>query len=63
MAWAGEPSSPKTFIIYPKKPFQRLVHEISLEHTSNNPVSFQRSAILALQEATEAFVVASFESK
>ena len=40
-------------------PFQRLVREIAQEY--KNELRFQSSAILALQEATEAYLVSLFE--
>ena len=42
-----------------KLPFQRLVREIAQEYKSE--LRFQSSAILALQEATEAYLVSLFE--
>lgn len=42
-----------------KLPFQRLVREIAQEF--KNDLRFQSSAIMALQEATEAFMVGLFE--
>lgn len=42
-----------------KLPFQRLVKEIALEYRAN--LRFQSAAVLALQEATEAFLVTLFE--
>ena len=42
-----------------KLPFQRLVREIAQEY--KNELRFQSSAILALQEATEAYLVSLFE--
>ena len=42
-----------------KLPFQRLVREIAQEY--KNDLRFQGTAILALQEATEAYVVSLFE--
>ena len=40
-------------------PFQRLVREIAFEFKQD--LRFQSSAILALQEATEAYLVSLFE--
>jgi histone H3 len=40
-------------------PFQRLVRQIA--HEFNNSLRFQRSAMEALQEASEAFLVGMFE--
>ena len=42
-----------------KIPFQRLVREIAQDHKLD--LRFQSSAILALQEASEAFLVGLFE--
>ena len=42
-----------------KLPFQRLVREIA--HEFNNELRFQASALMALQEASEAFLVGLFE--
>ena len=44
-----------TALLVQKAPFQRLVREISTQHKQD--LRFQSSAILAIQEATEAFVV------
>ena len=50
-----------------KLPFQRLVKEIALSGVSdhlapdNRPTCWQSTAILALQEATEAYLVGLFE--
>ncbi|CAI6333130.1 unnamed protein product [Periconia digitata] len=44
-----------------KSPFQRLVREITQDVTTiNGPDRWQSQAILALQEATEAFLVSLF---
>ena len=40
-------------------PFQRLVRQIA--HDFNNALRFQRSAMEALQEAAEAYLVGIFE--
>ncbi len=40
-------------------PFQRLVRELAREH--NAELRFQASALLALQEATESYLVGLFE--
>ena len=48
-----------TELLMRKLPFQRLVREIASEFKSD--LRFQRSAIAALQEATEAYMVALFE--
>ena len=42
-----------------KLPFQRLVREIAMEF--RNDLRFQSSAVLALQEAAEAYLVGLFE--
>ena len=42
-----------------KLPFQRLVREIASEY--KNDLRFQSSAVLALQEAAEAYIVGVFE--
>lgn len=48
-----------TDLLIPKKPFQRLVKEISQEFITD--LRFQSSALLALQEASEAFLTTLFE--
>jgi histone H3 len=45
-------------LIIPKLAFQRLVREIALDHRT---VRFQSTALLALQEAAEAYLVGLFE--
>ena len=42
-----------------KLPFQRVVREIAAEFKSD--LRFQSQAVLALQEATEAYIVGLFE--
>ena len=42
-----------------KLPFQRLIREVTQDFKMN--LRFQYSAIMALQEATEAFLVGLFE--
>ena len=50
----------KTFhLMIPKLPFQRLVREIAQDFKTD--LRFQGSAILALQEASEAYVVVLFD--
>lgn len=49
-----------TELLIRKLPFQRLVKEIAQDVTST-PMRFQSLAILALQEASEAFLVGLFE--
>ncbi|EGR29933.1 hypothetical protein IMG5_145880 [Ichthyophthirius multifiliis] len=48
-----------TDLLIRKLPFQRLVRDIALE--LKNDVRFQSQAILALQEASEAYLVGLFE--
>ena len=48
-----------TELLIRKLPFQRLVREIASEY--KNDLRFQSSAILALQEASEAYMVGLFE--
>ena len=48
-----------TKLLIRKLPFQRLIREIAQECKSN--LHFQSSAIMALQEATEAFLIGLFE--
>ena len=49
-----------TELLIRKLPFQRLVREIAQKMTSTE-LRFQSTAILALQEATEAYLVSLFE--
>jgi histone H3/H4 len=51
-----------TDLIIPKLPFQRLVREIAQQVSFKEDMRWQKSAILALQEAAEAFLVKEFES-
>ena len=46
-------------LLIPRMPFQRLVREIAQVH--NSYVRFQSSAILALQESAEAYLVGLLE--
>lgn len=46
-------------LLLARAPFQRLVREIALDF--KNDLRFRAKAILALQEATEAFLVKHFE--
>lgn len=46
-------------LLIPKLPFQRLVREIAMDF--KNDLRFQSSAILALQESAEAYLVGLFE--
>ena len=48
-----------TELLMAKYPFQRLVRKVARKHKSD--LRFQSSAILALQEATEAYMVSLFE--
>jgi histone H3 len=48
-----------TAMLLPKLPFQRLVREIAQDFRTD--LRFQASALAALQEAAEAFVVQRFE--
>jgi histone H3/H4 len=48
-------------LLIPKLPFMRLVREIAQDFKSD--LKFQSSAMGALQEATEAFLVTVFECK
>jgi len=48
-----------TDLLIRKLPFQRLVKEIA--HEVKSDVRFQSQAVLALQEATEAYLVGLFE--
>lgn len=48
-----------TELLIRKLPFQRLVREIASDYKSD--LRFQQSSILALQEATEAYMVGLFE--
>jgi len=46
-------------LLLSKLPFQRLVREVAQEYT--NAPRFQASAVLALQEAAEAYLVGLFQ--
>ena len=48
-----------TELLIRKLPFQRLIREIAQDCKSD--LRFQSSAIMALQEATEAFLIGLFE--
>ena len=48
-----------TELLIKKLPFQRVVREIAQDFNSN--LRFQASAIAALQEATESYIVSLFE--
>jgi len=47
-------------LLVPKLPFSRLVKEIAQERSSSG-LRFQSSALMALQEAAEAYIVQLFE--
>ena len=49
-----------TDLLIPKLPFQRLVREIM--QNIQNDVRFQNSALMALQEASEAYLVGMLDS-
>ncbi|KAJ7345887.1 hypothetical protein JRQ81_001837 [Phrynocephalus forsythii] len=46
-----------TNLLIPKLPFARLVREVCLEYTRGVDIQWQAMALLALQEAAEAFLV------
>jgi histone H3 len=48
-----------TDLLIRKLPFQRLVREIASEY--KNDLRFQSAAVLALQEAAEAYIIGLFE--
>ncbi len=48
-----------TDLLLKKAPFQRLVREVAQEY--KNDLRFQSSAVMALQEASEAYLVGLFE--
>jgi len=48
-----------TDLLFRKLPFQRLVRQIAQEYKAD--LRFQKNAVLAIQEATEAFVVRHFQ--
>ena len=51
-----------TDLLFPKLPFQRVVREIAQEVGSAiENLRFQNTALLALQEASEAYLVGVFE--
>jgi histone H3/H4 len=56
----GDPKVPKnTDLLIRKGPFQRLVHKIALKFGKSD-LQMQSTAVLALQEATEYFMVDVF---
>jgi histone H3 len=48
-------------LLIKRAPFQRLVREVARELTCGMDLRFQSSAVLALQEAAEAYLVGLFE--
>ena len=50
-----------TELLVRKAPFQRLVREIAMDESKLPDLRFQSSAMLALQEASEAYTVRLFE--
>ena len=48
-----------TSLVLPKAPFQRLVREIAQSY--DHELRFQRHALQAVQEASEAYIVSLFE--
>ena len=50
-----------TELLIKKLPFQRLVREIATEINLSTSLRFQSTALLALQEASEAYMVGVFE--
>ena len=51
-----------TELLIPKAPFERLVREIAQDYViQGDGLRFKRSAVLALQEAAEAYLVGLFE--
>jgi histone H3 len=50
-----------TDLLIRKLPFQRLVREIAQGFAKNGDIRFQQSALLALQEASESYLVTLFE--
>ncbi|RLN81625.1 hypothetical protein DYB28_013744 [Aphanomyces astaci] len=53
------PGTKTTELLLRKLPFQRLVREIAQDYKTD--LRFQSTAIIALQEATEAYLVGLFE--
>lgn len=51
-----------TDLLIRKLPFQRLVREIMLKDTNSDVYRIQHNALLALQEAAEAYLVHSLSS-
>ncbi|EJK47817.1 hypothetical protein THAOC_33441, partial [Thalassiosira oceanica] len=50
-----------TELLIRKAPFQRLVREVLEVHLNKNQMRLQSTAVLALQEASEAYLVGLFE--
>ncbi len=50
-----------TELLIRKAPFQRLCHEIGQWISANGDIHFQSTAILALHEASEAYMICLFE--
>jgi histone H3 len=50
-----------TALLMQKLPFQRLVREIAQDECNKTDIRWQSTAILALQEASEAYLVGLFE--
>ena len=50
-----------TELLIRKAPFQRLVREIAQKISKNKDIHFQSLAVLALHEASEAYMVGMFE--
>jgi len=50
-------------LLIPRLPFQRVVREITAEVSMRSNLRMQKSAVEALQEAAESFLVNEFESK
>ncbi|EJK52506.1 hypothetical protein THAOC_28206 [Thalassiosira oceanica] len=50
-----------TELLIRKAPFQRLVREVLEVHLNKNHMRLQSTAVLALQEASEAYLIGLFE--
>lgn len=50
-----------TNLLIPKLPFSRLIKELANERSSSGGLRFQSSALMALQEAAESYIVQLFE--
>lgn len=50
-----------TNLLIPKLPFSRLIKELANERSSSGGLRFQSSALMALQEAAECYIVQLFE--